>query len=287
MQRIGLLLLILVILAVSACSSLPKQVQPQEKKNADLMLVSAQRYENHRQYIDAKAMYELLLNNYRGMGDVEGQLVALAGLSRICLTSDTAQYHVYLSQMSELIDVVDTHKSYHIQTLELYRLYLDAKWDSLALTAVPKDTYPGEANMQILSYKVQADAYLQNLQAADLAYLERLYSRYLRKIRSRKFSHPEAVSNAAYSLAYSYMLSSDLQKADKYLKHALQIDYAYGLFYSYAYDLWLEGQIAVAQGNNGNAIASLTKARDIFATFTDTRMQDKISKDLEQLTERK
>lgn len=251
------------------------------------MLVSAQRYENQRHYADAKALYESLHIQYRGMGDVEGQLVVLTGLSRISLMVDRAQYTGYLAQMEELVNMVEPQKGYHIKTLELYRLYLEAKWDSLVVTAQTSDEYPGIANLQILSYKVQADAYLQNIQDNDLAQLEKLYSRYYRLMRSRKFSHPEAVSNAAYSLAYSYMLSSDLQKASKYMKRARHIDYANGLFYSYAYDLWLAGQIAMAQGNRSDAIASFTKARDIFASFEDSVMQAKMSNELEQLTERK
>jgi len=272
------------LILLSACSSLPKQIQPQEKTNADQILVFAQQLELQHRYADALSGYQSARRQYIYLADSEGQLLALSGLARVsAITEDNEKLEYYRAQMQNMIEMIDKSKRYHLLLLELQVLHQQQDYTRMSELARYSEETPELARLQILTYKVQADAYLKKGDEEEFRYLVYLYNRYAKRLKARKFNSPELVTNAAYSLAYHHYTKLEPVTAKRYIRQAKDIDFRYGLFYNYAFDLWLEGNVFKQENSKREAISALYSALLIFQQYDDKAMQEKINQELRTL----
>ncbi|HRY83080.1 MAG TPA: hypothetical protein P5533_00435, partial [Candidatus Cloacimonadota bacterium] len=102
------LILLLIILLLGACSTLPKPEQPQAKVNADNTLKLAQDYELTGRYANSIDSYTFAQEFYQSSADTEGELHALSGLARIELAQGAPEAaQEYRAQMQDLVDLVE------------------------------------------------------------------------------------------------------------------------------------------------------------------------------------
>lgn len=273
-----------ILILLSACSSLPKQVQPQEKTNADQMLVYAQQLENQHRYSEAKTAFQSARHQYVLLADSEGLLLSLSGLARVSsLLDDAKGVGQYREQMEDLISMIDKSKGYHLLLLDLQVLHQQRDYAKVSELARLRENFPDEARLQVLTYKIQAESYLNKSDPEEARYLTALFNRYAGRLKARKFNSPELVTNAAYALAYHHYSKTEPFMAKKYLRQAKDIDFRYGLFYNYAFDLWLEAKVALLENDRAKSVSSLYSSLLIFQQFNDTAMVEKINQDLAKL----
>ncbi|MDZ4121197.1 MAG: hypothetical protein U1C33_02155, partial [Candidatus Cloacimonadaceae bacterium] len=165
-------------------------------------------------------------------------------MARIHLYQDRlAEYNAHLQQMQDIIAKAAPHRSYHLVLMQLAHHRHSGDWSHISSLALVRDSYPFQARLQILSYKIQAEAYHRQTNPESVKALTRHFKQAMRRLD--RSSQPQLASHAAYSLAYYYFVHQDIKKAENYLAIAKRIDYAYSLFGSLAYDLWLEAQLAI------------------------------------------
>jgi hypothetical protein len=279
-----LLLSFTLVILFSSCSKLPKKIVPQAKLNADQTLILAQRTEY--QFENAALLFKSAWQQYRTMADIEGQLSALSGLGRVALQqSDLLAYHHYLQSMQDLVDTIDSTKSYHPVILELNRLHREKKWQELVEFTRIESFYPRTAKMQILAFQIQANTYLRNVNKSDINRLTSWQKKYARRLTNRRYSHPQIVANASYTLAFYHYSERNIERAKHFVHEAKKIDYQYGFFYNYAFDLWLEANIAIQTKAFYQAEILLHQAKIIFQEYHDESMVKKIEKNLIQIRE--
>ncbi len=283
-MRIRTLLLVLLLGSLfTACSVLPKRIHPLQKSSADQILALAQGKELNQQYHDAILMYDHAFRQYQEFADLEGLLQCLAGHARIHLSlDDQDKYETILEEMEQLILNTTETKRYHLLLVELHRLSGAHEWGLIAKNAVSDESYPHMVNLQILSYRVQANTFLKIKDANSVKELNRLYKSSLRKMRNHNM--PQVVSQAAYSLAYHYFNHGEPGKAKKHLKVSSRIDYANALFTALGYDLWLSAKIAAQEGNLEKAKLDLSRAALILERHNQSAQAEAIRRELKELT---
>jgi tetratricopeptide (TPR) repeat protein len=272
----------IIVILLSSCSRLPKKIVPQAKINADQTLLLAQKSEH--QFENAGLLYQNAWKQYRMMADTEGQLLAISGLGRIALQQqDTLSYQHFKAEMQNIISEISPSKSYHLKLLELNRLHREKKWSEISEIAILDKKAPEFAKMQILAYKIQADTNLKQADEQNLKKLITWQKKFAKKLKKNEYTHPQVVANASYTIAYYYFLQKNFKQAEHFIKEAKKVDYQYGFFYNYAYDLWLEATIAKHRGEAFKAMSLWKQALLIFQEFDDFAMQQKITRDLESL----
>ena len=279
-----LLLLAALALIMVACSSLKQPLQPQAKFNADNALKLAQDYEQQKRFANAIDTYVFALELYRSFANTEGQMYCLSGLARIKLEqSDHDAADEYRYEMQEIAEQIDPDNAVILLLYDLHKLQLDRNYQEISIVAVASEKYTDSQKMQVLSYKIQADAYLENTDQSKVRQLERLAAKHFRKPLRKRQINPQILSQAAYSLAYHYYVAGNMDKADYYLRRSVNLDYSYGNFASLGYSLWLQAKTQMARGKNVEALSLLLKARQVFQSYANLEMISKVEADLDKI----
>lgn len=273
-------------LLLAGCSSTRLPLQPQAKFNADNALKLAQDYELQRRYANAIDTYTFALELYASFAASEGQMHCLAGLARIAHSqaADT-EAEDYRLQMEEIVRDIAPETAPILLLYDLH-LALDAgDYSRLSEQAVLSPGLDKTVEMQILSYRIQADSYLKRADRDQVRKLERLAAKHVKKPLRKRQINPQILSQACYALAYHHYTVENYPRAEKYVELSNRIDYSYGNFGSYAYGLWLQGRIQAALSDEQEARSSYLRARQIFQNFANLPMLDQVEQDLNTLEE--
>ncbi len=278
------LILLLIILLLGACSTLPKPEQPQAKVNADNTLKLAQDYELTGRYANSIDSYTFAQEIYQSFADTEGELHALSGLARIELAQGAPEAaQEYRAQMQDLVDLVEPELAPILLLYDLHVLHRQKDYHQMSHLAELSKAMSPSQKMQVLSYAVQADAYLQNEDHGKISELKKLIRKQAKKPLRKRLINPQIIAEAYYSLAYNYFTHSDYKNCLIYLEQSSRLDYLYGNFASLGYSTWLEGKARAGLGDNVSAISLLLKARQIFQSASNLEMINQVDSDLEAL----
>jgi hypothetical protein len=211
-------------------------------------------------------------------------MYCLSGLARIKLEqSDLDAADEYRYEMQEIAEQIDPDNAVILLLYDLHKLQLDRNYQEISIVAVASEKYTDSQKMQVLSYKIQADAYLENTDQSKVRQLERLAAKHFRKPLRKRQINPQILSQAAYSLAYHYYVAGNMDKADYYLRRSVNLDYSYGNFASLGYSLWLQAKTQMARGKNVEALSLLLKARQVFQSYANLEMISKVEADLDKI----
>ncbi|MEF3694569.1 MAG: hypothetical protein V3576_04395 [Candidatus Cloacimonadota bacterium] len=285
MSKYCLAILVISLLLVG-CSSTRMPLQPQAKFNADNALKLAQDYELQRRYANAIDTYTFAFELYKSFASMEGQMHCLSGLARIA--NDQAAFadaEDYRFQMEEIVRDIDPGLAPILLLYDLHLALGAGEYERISTMAVVDSKLDKAMQMQILSYKIQADSFLGRADETQVRSLQRLAAKHLKKPLRKRQINPQILSQACYALAYYHYTAENLSKAARYAELSNRIDYSYGNFGSYAYGLWLQGRIQAAQSDEPSARASYLKARQIFQNYANLPMLDRVEEDLNKLEE--
>ncbi|MBM4403990.1 MAG: hypothetical protein FJ042_06390 [Candidatus Cloacimonetes bacterium] len=280
----ALILLPIALLVLGACSSLPKRPIPQAKQNADLLLQQAQRLEINRRLIDSIDGYESALRSYELIDEMEGQLICHLGIARAQLQMGFPDdFNQTRQNLVTLIGYSTRDYSYYLRILDLHRLYQQQDWQGIRRIGENDRSYPEIAQIQILSYRLQADARLMQVNPDAVTRLTRLTQLNYQRLQKNRAINPEIVSTGYYTLAYYYLVHGRHDRAAKYIAKAKEIDFDYEIYLNLGFDLWLEAQIARVEGNTKAISGLLIRARKIFQNYRESGMLRSIDKELAAL----
>lgn len=275
-----------VLLLLSACSSTKLPLQPQAKFNADNALKLAQDYELQRRHANAVDTYSFALDLYRSFADPEGQMHCLSGLARIAFEqANTAEAEDYRLQMEEIVSEIEPRCHPILLLYDLHLALAANNYELISRYAVVDELMDRSQQMQVLSYKIQADSFLGRAERDQVRRLEKLSAIHLKKPLRKRQINPQILSQACYALGYHYYIEDNYPKAEKYLTLSNRIDYSYGNFGSLAYGLWLQGRVFAAREEEHAARSHYLRARQIFQNFANLPMLDQLDEDLNRLDE--
>ena len=273
------LLLLALLLGFAACSSPPKQVQPQARVSADATLKLAQNLEQKQRWLDSTQSYRSAIAQYQAFGEIRGQLYALAGLARIALQNeDSSGFHLHRLRMQELVEKADPPAKYILDLLDIYVLEREGDYARIMDVAADAYDYPIHIRMQMLSHRLQAESYTNPGYASEsFVDLQRLSARYRKSLKKDFSADPVVLANAEYAMAYHSYLLRQYDTALQLIERAIDLDYRYENFGGLGSGYWLRGKIQGTMGNSSSALADFMKARDIFSHFQNPRMQEQVN----------
>ncbi len=274
-----------VLICMAACSSLRAPQQPEAKSEADNILRFALLQENQGSPSTLDS-YRTALAKYRSFAGIEGELWALAGIARTGMASgDSLEYKASIATMDEIIADIDPNLAYIRTLTDLQILAAQDAWEAMLPLMISYPDAPQIVRTQIMSYGVQARAYLNQPDPAMASELHKLYGQVLRKAHKKGAEQALCAANAAYSLACHHYVLQRLGQAMELVETAQQLDYLYGNFRGLGYDLWLLGRIALADADSACAKAAFLKARRIFETLNNTAMLHTLEQELRSASE--
>ena len=276
--------LLIILLILSACSSIKIPECPQAKIDADNQLRFASQLESTKDYSAAGESYNFLLNSYRSFADVKGMLNCLSGLARIALEeNDDKAYLEKRMQMTELIQTSANELNYYLLLLDIY--YYQRENDLVAISekAIITKDLPWEVSVNLATAKLQADSFLGTATGKQVQELNTLSNKLEKQLKKGKNANNELLSSAWYALAYYYFRNSNYKNAYAFAHKAQELDYRYGNFSGMAHCLWLKGQIAFAENKISEAQSNWKKAEGIFISLNDTQALQKLRQDINKL----
>lgn len=278
------LLIILCLALMASCSSIRKPVQAEAEQRAARMLQSAQRQEADSPE-EALLAYQSAFQQYRSFAGIEGELWALAGIARIHHQKDAmAEYQRARLEMDEIIKLIAPKYNYIPMLVDLQLLQRAADWQGMAAQAVVKDAYPTNIKMRILSYRLQAKAYLRQRDPATTSALTKLYHKALRGVHRKGAMHALETARAGYALAYHHYSWAAYDTATKYAHQTAELDRLYGNHIGLGYDLWLQAQCAMQLDKREEALALLLKAQRIFDAIGSGERPSNLEADIQALS---
>lgn len=277
--------LALFLLIVSACSRPPKVVQAPAKAAADATLRLAQTLESQHRFGDSRQTYQSALNQYRSFGDLRGSAYALAGLARAAYANNNEEsYHSFREELEALIKHGDPEAAYVPLLLDLYIYNSNENYAMIKELANDSYDYDIHNRIQILTYAVQADTYLNpGFISSSAKDLERLSRRYRGTIRKDVYANPTVLSAALYALAYHSFVLKEYPEAEKLISEAEDLDSRYENFPALGYDYWLRANILENNRQRDEAKADYIRAQGIFTRFENTEMLLKTEAALKRL----
>lgn len=258
------------LLILAGCSGFKPPALPQAKLDADSYLNFAQQLETAGDLSGALHDYESAYQQYRGIGDREGQLASRSGIGRIALAkNDLPGYEAELKNMEQQAALHGEYLDCYPLLLRVHKHLIEKEYRLVSQLAVAKPNYPWEEKMQLMIAKLQADSYLGQATSAQAAELARLSKQHYKLLKKRKSANTELVSSASYALAYYHFSSGNPGKAQGLAEKAADWDYRFGDFKAYAHSLWLMAQIATAKNDATNANSYYDRAIGIFENLKD------------------
>lgn len=280
-----LLLLAACILILCSCSRPQKVVEPPSKASADATLRLANSLEQRYRFQDAKQSYENVYTLYRSFADAQGMMQALSGLARIALHDDQFDtMNSYRTQMQQIVFDIDKETACILLLFDILVLHSQERYQEILTVAEDSFDYPIGIRMQILTHRLQAESYLKpGFSYKTVDDLERLSSKYKKHLSSDLTSDPIVLANAYYALAYHNMLTNKQTRALQYINDSIKLDYLHESFPSLAYSYWLRGIIQTKSSAPKEALASYSRSREIFSSYGNHLMVDKINDEINHL----
>lgn len=280
-----LLVPLLFMLVLAGCSTLKQPTQPQSKINADNTLKLAQDYELQGRYANSIDSYNFALELYRSFADIEGEMYSLSGLARIELAQgDPETAESFRAEMQDLTELVETRHRFILLLYDLHVLHLNKDYAGMSKLAGIEPDMSDTVRMQVLSYAVEADAYLGNPLKDNRNKLKSLCAKHSRKPLKKMLINPQTLSEAYYSLAYASYVETDYQRCLKYLEKSNKLDYLYGNFASLGYGYWLRGKALAGEKEYTEAMSMLLKSQQIFQSYSNFEMIMKLETDMAEIS---
>lgn len=273
------------LLAFSTCSRPPKVVQAPSKAAADATLQLAQNLEQKHRLLDSAQTYQSALKQYRSFADLKGEIFSLAGLARLAyINGNQDDYDRHYSRLQYLDENTDQGGNYVRLLLDLYRLQAEQNYRQVQELAKDSYDYPLPIRIQILTYRLQADSYLQpGLDSSSFADLDRLSKSYRRQMKKDFTADSSVLSSALYALGYHLYTKAEYHNAQKYLDGVIELDLLYENHPGLGYAHWLRARIHDGNKDSRQAVADYICANNIFTQFENAEMMARTDAALRRL----
>lgn len=264
----------MLLLVLTACSTIKGPQIPEARVDADNNLNFALRLESQDQLAPARESYQYAYGIYQSFAGISGQLACLSGLARLDLAEgDSAGYAIHYGEIENFIAETAPALDYYLLLLKVYEKQQVNDFAGVSAISLAKAEYPLADKLKLATAKLQADSYLKQVSPTNVAMLKNLADTFHKQVKKGISTNPELLSTAWYALAYHYFIQGDLAMANRYADSTRDWDYRYGNFSGLGHALWLKGQIAMAEGQTGEALSWFRRAAGIFQALADSKAE--------------
>jgi hypothetical protein len=279
MNKYQLFVLLVVSLFFSSCSTISTKHVSQSSQKARLLLEQARREELKNNSLDARELYMDSEYNSILANDLDLQLISLQGQARIAYDlDDSLAFHRLVSKMTRLVEDIKPELFYRVYQIKVWHDFRRGEFIKILSYDQNLKKLPLNSKIEALSYTLQAKASLQIERSNDRNMLIACLKTYNRRIQRKQKIHPDLISNAYYSLAYSDIVDMNFIEADKMICKAIELDKRYDLYINLADDYALAGKSQLLQKNYVKARAYISYAQQLYAVTNQPDKADSMYK---------
>lgn len=297
--KITAILAFLIIVGLTACSSLPKNVPNRSQTFANIKMTLARDMQKKQDYSDALRLYKDAYDYFTRVDDIKGKIQAALSIARqnyyLDKTPDTQKWikiagdliRTYYPQMEDEKNILLIEMAFGKQDYNEVIKIAEARDASLDTPAKShKNIENPEFQAEILCYTVVSKALLASKYdyKPGLTQLQTLLNKLQEKFDKKGMDDPETLSVGYYYLGYIYgTVEKNWKNAMIFFEKARDVDSKIDNAYGLGKDLFSLGQCYKATGIINEARSSYQRALEIFELLKNNEMIEKTSKELENL----
>ena len=267
------ILIFIGLLAVVACSSLPKYVDLQSTKDANDAMKRAQKVESEGSYEHAQLLFEKAFELYTSVDNLKG--IIISGLA-------VARQYYYLENMEQYDDwymkmSVIAHNNAPELIPLLYLLQMEVAFDKEEYGRVitlsrAVETSLKEMQTELLSYRLLALLKTEQPYHSEFEKVKHNIPGLRRMFKKNKLDDPKIISYAAYTLGYALSKEKQWEQAIDYFEIAHEYDQLIENTGGLADDVYAMGVAYENLMDTEMALSCFIRARDMYVIINDEEM---------------
>ncbi len=274
------------LLALVACSSLPKYVDLQSTKDANDAMKRAQNAEADGYYQQAQLLFEKAFDLYTSVDNLKGLIISgLAVARQYYYLDNMEQYDIWYMKMS-----IIAHNDAPDFIPLLYLLQMEVEFDkgeySRVITlSLAVETKQKEMQTELLSYRLLGLLKTGQPYQKEFEKIKHNIPGLCSMFKKNKLDDPKIVSYAAYTLGYAMSKEKQWVKAIEFFEIAHKYDQLIENTSGLADDVYAMGVAYDNLGDTEMALSCYIRARDMYDIINDEEMSSVAEKKIKNILE--
>ena len=280
------IILLFGLIALVACSSLPKYVDLQSTKDANDAMKRAQNAEADSYYEQAQLLFEKAFDLYTSVDNLKGVIISgLAVARQYYYLDNMEQYDAWYMKMS-----VIAHNNAQDFIPLLYLLQMEVAFDKeeygrVITLSLAVETSQKEMQTELLSYRLLALLKTGQTYQKEFEKIKHNIPGLRSMFKKNKLDDPKIVSYAAYTLGYALSKEKQWEKAIEFFKVAHQYDQLIENTSGLADDVFAAGVAYENLGDTEIALSCFIRAKDMYNIINNEEMSSVTENKIKNITQ--
>jgi len=280
------IILLFGLIALVACSSLPKYVDLQSTKDANDAMKRAQNAEAVGYYEQAQLLFEKAFDLYTSVDNLKGVIISgLAVARQYYYLDNMEQYDAWYMKMS-----VIAHNNAQDFIPLLYLLQMEVAFDKeeygrVITLSLAVETSQKEMQTELLSYRLLALLKTGQTYQKEFEKIKHNIPGLRSMFKKNKLDDPKIVSYAAYTLGYALSKEKQWEKAIEFFKVAHQYDQLIENTSGLADDVFAAGVAYENLGDTEIALSCFIRAKDMYNIINNEEMSSVTENKIKNITQ--
>jgi len=280
------IILLFGLIALVACSSLPKYVDLQSTKDANDAMKRAQNAEADSYYEQAQLLFEKAFDLYTSVDNLKGVIISgLAVARQYYYLDNMEQYDAWYMKMS-----VIAHNNAQDFIPLLYLLQMEVAFDKeeygrVITLSLAVETSQKEMQTELLSYRLLALLKTGQTYQKEFEKIKHNIPGLRSMFKKNKLDDPKIVSYAAYTLGYALSKQKQWEKSLEFFKVAHQYDQLIENTSGLADDVFAAGVAYENLGDTEMALSCFIRAKDMYDIINNEAMSSATENKIKNITQ--
>ncbi len=271
-----LVVVLLCVLYLIGCSSLPKKMEPRSLVFAGMKMRLARVAQQQHDFLHALALYGEAYSYFTSIDDIQGKIAAGLSIARqYFYLEQPAETEKWLNQISTLIESTAPQMVVARELLLIEMAFAKEEFQKVITLAAAIHTGNLEWQMEIRCYAMVAKAKLKQDYKVEFAQVQAGFAELQKRFEKRNLGDAEVLSLGYYYTGYIYSLEEKWPLGLEFFEKARSIDSVMDNSYGLGKDLYSLGRCYEKLGDRKKAISSYNRATEIFILLKDDIMAKK------------
>ena len=274
------------LIALVACSSLPKYVELQSTKDANDIMKRAQKAEADSYYEQAQHLFDKAFGLYTSVDNLKGIIISgLAVARQYYYLDNMEQYDEWYMKMS-----VIAHNDAPDLIPLLYLLQMEVAFDGgeygrVITLSLAIDTSQKEMQTELLSYRLLALLKTGQPYQKEFDGIKKNIAPLRSMFKRNKLDDPKIISYAAYTLGYALSKQKQWEKAVEFFDIAHEYDQLIENTSGLADDVYATGVAYENLGDTEMALSCFIRAKDMYDIINNEEMSSVTENKINNITQ--
>jgi tetratricopeptide (TPR) repeat protein len=283
MRRLAIL--VAVLLALSSCSTAPKERISPVKADADNLYRLGKSLLFQGKDNDAESSFALARRYYSKIDDVEGIVnTELAILSLQVKRGELKNYSTKVEHIREYISLFKPELMDRLLLAEVENVFMQKNYDQVLKQTVKGASFDKRVSVQLHVYRLLSLLELEEDGTSEIKSL-RDYLGSIKKQTKGIIFEAELYSFVSYTLGYYYYHLFDYKRSENYFLKALEADKSIDNTVGIGKDLYYLGLIRIESEDLPSARHYFLRAKEIFEAIKDLKQVQLIDSKLEKISD--